>query len=52
MPKEGQAMDYERIERSAYLRKRVGTALLYALLTLWAFAVSYTHLTLPTICSV
>lgn len=34
-------MDYERIERSAYLRKRVGTALLYALLTLWAFVVLF-----------
>ena len=41
MPKEGQAMDYERIERPAYLRKRVGTALLYALLTLWAFVVLF-----------
>ena len=34
-------MDYERVERSAYLRKRVGTALLYALLTLWAFVVLF-----------
>ena len=34
-------MDYERIERPAYLRKRVGTALLYALLTLWAFVVLF-----------
>ena len=34
-------MDYERIERSAYLRNRVGTALLYALLTLWAFVVLF-----------
>ena len=34
-------MDYERIERSAYLRKRVGTAVLYALLTLWAFVVLF-----------
>ena len=34
-------MDYERIERSAYLRKRVGTAVLYALLTLWAFIVLF-----------
>ena len=34
-------MDYERIERPAYLRKRVGTALLYALLTFWAFVVLF-----------
>ena len=34
-------MDYERVERPAYLRKRVGTALLYALLTLWAFVVLF-----------
>ncbi|MGN1016866.1 MAG: carbohydrate ABC transporter permease [Faecousia sp.] len=34
-------MDYERIERSARLRKRVGMAVLYALLTLWAFVVLF-----------
>ena len=34
-------MDYERIERSARLRKRVGTGVLYALLTLWAVIVLF-----------
>ena len=34
-------MDFERIERSARLRKRVGTGVLYALLTLWAVIVLF-----------
>ena len=34
-------MDFERIERSARLRRRVGTAVLYALLTLWAVIVLF-----------
>lgn len=34
-------MDYERIERSARLRRRVGTGVLYALLTVWAVIVLF-----------
>ena len=34
-------MDFERIERSARLRKRVGTGVLYALLTVWAVIVLF-----------
>ena len=34
-------MDYERIERSARLRRRAGTAVLYTLLTLWALVVLF-----------
>ena len=34
-------MDYERIERSARLRRRTGTAVLYTLLTLWALVVLF-----------
>ena len=34
-------MDFERIERSARLRRRVGTCVLYALLTVWAVIVLF-----------
>ena len=34
-------MDYERIERSARLRRRVGPGVLYALLTVWAVIVLF-----------
>ena len=34
-------MDFERIERSARLRKRIGTGVLYALLTVWAVIVLF-----------
>ena len=34
-------MDYEKIERSALLRKRIGKGITYALLTLWAILVLF-----------